>query len=410
MLEVEETLPGPAGPRHWLVLKFPLRGDTGSRLVGAVAVDISDRRRRESTLHRMAAILESSHDAVISTTPDGIVTSWNSGAAEMYGYAAGEMVGQHVSRLEPPDREGQIGEILERMCGGEPLARYETERVRKDGTTVEVAVAVSPIRDESGDLTGIASIARDISDRKRAQALIAFQSFHDPLTGLSNRALLMERLNLCLGKARRSARRLAVLFLDLDLFKSINDGFGHDFGDEMFREVARRLLQCVRDDDTVARVGGDEFVVLLPEIGKVDDALVVSRKLLETVALPVFRGRPAGGSDDEHRHCDLPGRRPGGGSAPPQRRRGDVAGEGARPEQLSAFHRGADGRIGQAALAAGRSAPGHRERTSSSCTISRFSRSPRGESSRWKLSCGGSIRATGSSCPATSSRSLKKPE
>ena len=286
VLEIEETLPGPAGPRHWLVLRFPLQGESGVRLIGAVAVDISDRRRRESTLHRMAAILESSHDAVISATPDGYVTSWNTGATQMYGYTAAEMEGQHVSVLEPEERTGEIGQVLERVRSGERVVRYETVRRHKNGRAVEVAVSVSPIRDETGELAGIASISRDIADTKRAQEMIAFQSFHDSLTGLSNRALLMERLTLCLEKARHSARRLGVLFLDLDLFRAINDGFGHDVGDSIFREVARRLLQCVRDGDTVARVGGDEFIVLLPEIGRSEDATTVAKKLLEAVAEP----------------------------------------------------------------------------------------------------------------------------
>ena len=286
VLEIEETLPGPAGPRHWLVLRFPLQGESGVRLVGAVAVDISDRRRRESTLHRMAAILESSHDAVISATPDGYVTSWNTGATQMYGYSAAEMEGQQVSVLEPEERAGEIGQVLDRIRAGERVVRYETIRRHKNGRALEVAVSVSPIRDENGELAGIASITRDIADTKRAQEMIAFQSFHDSLTGLSNRALLMERLTLCLEKARHSAKRLGVLFLDLDLFRAINDGFGHDVGDSIFREVARRLLQCVRDGDTVARVGGDEFIVLLPEIGRSEDATTVAKKLLEAVAEP----------------------------------------------------------------------------------------------------------------------------
>ena len=191
VLEIEETLPGPAGPRHWLVLRFPLQGESGVRLVGAVAVDISDRRRRESTLHRMAAILESSHDAVISATPDGYVTSWNTGATQMYGYSAAEMEGQQVSLLEPEERTGEIGQVLERIRAGERVVRYETIRRHKNGRALEVAVSVSPIRDENGELAGIASITRDIADTKRAQEMIAFQSFHDSLTGLSNRALLM---------------------------------------------------------------------------------------------------------------------------------------------------------------------------------------------------------------------------
>src|SRR5262249_16498638 len=156
--------------------------------------------------------------------------------------------------------------ILDRIHAGEGVAHYETQRVRKDGQLVEVEVATSAIRDEQGELTGVASIARDIGDRKRAEERIAFHAFHDPLTGLPNRSLFLERLNVCLGRARRTSKLLALLFLDLDLFKSINDGFGHSAGDAVFREVARRLTLCVRDGDTVARAGGDEFIVLLPDV------------------------------------------------------------------------------------------------------------------------------------------------
>ncbi len=290
VLEVEEMLPSPHGSRHWLVLKFPLRSDSGRPLVGAVAVDVTERRRRETTLSRMAAIMESSHDAVISTTPDGCVASWNAGAVSMYGYTSAEMDGKPISVLEPPGREGEISSILARIEKGDTVVRYETERVRKDGSMVEVAVSVSPIRDEFGELTGVASIARDISDRKRAEEQIVFQTVHDPLTGLPNRALLMERLNDSLAKARRTGRLLAVLFLDLDLFKAINDGFGQRAGDVIFQEVALRLSQSVRGDDMVARIGGDEFIVLLPEITRAEDAVVVARKLLEAVAQPFSCG------------------------------------------------------------------------------------------------------------------------
>lgn len=294
VLEVEETLPSPAGSRHWLVLKFPLLSESGRRLLGAVAMDISERRRKESTLQRMAAIMESSHDAVISTTPEGLVSSWNAGATEMYGYTIAEIEGLPIATLETPESRGEIAGVLARIQAGENVVRYETTRLRKDGAVVEVAVSASPIHDENGGLAGVASIARDISDRKRVQEMIVFQSSHDPLTGLPNRALLMERLNLCLGKARRAGKRLALLFLDLDLFKAINDGFGHHTGDAVFQEISRRLVQSVRDDDTVARIGGDEFVILLPDVAKAEDAVVVARKLLEAVSQPFeFGGRRA---------------------------------------------------------------------------------------------------------------------
>ncbi len=290
VLEAEETLPTRAGVRRrWLVLKFPLRGESGRQLLGAVAVDISERWRREQTLRRMAAIMESSRDAVISTTMEGLVVSWNAGATQMYGHSAEEMVGHPVSILEAPDR-GEIGDLLERMKWGEGVVRYDTVCVQKDGTRVDVAVTASPIRDEAGELMGVALIARDLGQQKRAEELIVYQAYHDPVTGLPNRALLMERLNLCLARAHRTNRRLTLLYLDLDRFKAVNDGWGHGAGDTVFQEVARRLTVCVRDADMVARVGGDEFVVLVPDIAKAEDAAVVARKLLESIAHPFFQG------------------------------------------------------------------------------------------------------------------------
>jgi diguanylate cyclase (GGDEF)-like protein/PAS domain S-box-containing protein len=290
VMEVEETLPTPAGARRWLLLKFPVRGRAGRPLLGAVAVDISDRWVREVTIQRMAALMESSQDAVVATTVDGLVMSWNAGATEMYGYTAAEMFGRPLSTLDVPELPAPLAQARERITSGETVVRFECERRRKDGASVDVSVSMSAIRDVSGELVGFASIARDIGEKKRTQELIAYQAFHDPLTGLPNRALLLERLNLCLGKARRGGKPLAVLYLDLDRFKIVNDGVGHFAGDDVFKEVARRLTACVRDADTVARIGGDEFVVLLTEIARAEDAETVARKLLASVAEPIFVG------------------------------------------------------------------------------------------------------------------------
>lgn len=237
-----------------------------------------------------AALMESSHDAVVATTVNGLVVSWNAGAAEMYGYPAAEMLGRSISILESPERGGEPQDVRERIQAGESVVRFDAVRLKKDGTTVDVAVCVSPIRDTSGNLVGFASIARDIGERKRSQELILYQAFHDPLTGLANRALLMERLNICLGRARRGNKLLSLLYLDLDLFKSVNDGIGYVSSDIVLQEIARRLTACIRDADTVARVGGDEFVVLLTEIVRAEDAAIVAHKLLESVAEPFSAG------------------------------------------------------------------------------------------------------------------------
>ena len=141
----------------------------------------------------------------------------------------------------------------------------------------------------------------------------------------------MERLNICLGKARRGNKLLAVLYLDLDLFKSVNDGIGYISSDAVLQELAKRLTACVRDADTVARVGGDEFVVLLPEIVRADDAATVAHKLLESIAEPFSAGSRGISSDDFNRREHLPRRRRRRGNPAAQRGQRHVPGEAEGP-------------------------------------------------------------------------------
>jgi len=146
-----------------------LLNDTGD-LIGAVnmLVDLSDRKRAEEATRRMAAIIASSADAIISKTLDGVVTSWNRAAEELFGYSAGEMIGRPISILIPPDRQDEEPEILNRIRRGEAVAPYETVRQRKDGSRVDISLAVSPVLDDEGRVTGASKIARDISERRRA--------------------------------------------------------------------------------------------------------------------------------------------------------------------------------------------------------------------------------------------------
>ena len=149
----------------------PIRTPAGD-LVGVVLVfrDVTERRRSEEARRRLAAIVESSEDAIIGKTLDGLITDWNQGAERLYGYTAAEMVGQSIARLIPPDLPDDLPAILTRLRQGERIAHYETQRVAKDGTRLDVALTISPIRDEAGQLIGASKIARDITARKRAEA------------------------------------------------------------------------------------------------------------------------------------------------------------------------------------------------------------------------------------------------
>ncbi len=256
------------------------------------------RKSAETALAKLAAIVESSQDAIVGKAPDGRIDIWNKAAENLFGYSAPEAIGRPIRILFPEGKVDDEEEILRRVSRGEPVEPFETERIRKDGSRVPVSVAVSPIRDSKGNILGVSNIARDISDRKRfeeqrrgLEEQIHFQAFHDVLTGLPNRNLFDDRLALAIARADRDAEGLCVMFLDLDHFKEINDSHGHASGDGVLRTVANRLRGCIRENDSVSRIGGDEFLLLFPELGDRDDAERVGNKILRQFSNPfVVRG------------------------------------------------------------------------------------------------------------------------
>ena len=230
--------------------------------------DISERYRAEAVRRELAAIVESTEDAIIGKTVDGRITTWNNGAAKMYGYSSDEIVGQSVKILAPHGGEQEVVDLLAVVEGGTSVVHYETTRRRKDGRQIEVSLSLSPIRDADGVIRGISTIARDITERKAAERQIEHLAYYDLLTQLPNRRLLLDRLQQALAGSTRSRQGGALLFIDLDNFKILNETCGHDVGDRLLVEVAQRLVASVRDGDTVARLGGDEFVVMLEDLGE----------------------------------------------------------------------------------------------------------------------------------------------
>ena len=162
----------------------------------------------------------------------------------------------------------------------------ELEQYCKDGSTIWSEVTVNWLRDRDDGAIGMLGITRDISERKRMEQQLKDMATHDALTGLPNRRLFTDRLNVALAQAQRNHRPLAVLMLDLDKFKDVNDTLGHNVGDQLLKAVGKRLVDCLRSSDTVARLGGDEFILLLPEITSVEDGPVVAQKILDVFAKP----------------------------------------------------------------------------------------------------------------------------
>ena len=156
--------------------------------------DISERRRAEAVHRKLAAIVESSEDAIIGMTTDGFITTWNRGAAKVYGYETEEIVGRSVSVLVPDDLKHEVADLLADVGAGKSVVHYETTRQSNDGRQIEVSLSLSPIRDSSGEINGISAIDRDITERKAAEKEIEYLAFYDSLTRLPNRRLLLDRL------------------------------------------------------------------------------------------------------------------------------------------------------------------------------------------------------------------------
>src|SRR5580658_8481816 len=158
--------------------------------------------------------------------------------------------------------------------------------VRRDGTEIPIEDSVAPIHDREGQATGAVVVFRDVSAARAMALEMTHSAQHDFLTGMPNRMLLNDRVNQAIAWAQRHAKKVAVLFLDLDGFKHINDSLGHATGDKLLQSVAKRLVECVRGSDTVSRQGGDEFVVLLSEVAQPEDTAIAAQRLALAVTGP----------------------------------------------------------------------------------------------------------------------------
>ncbi len=235
-------------------------------------------------------MIEQIHDSIISTNLDGIITSFNYGSEVLLEYKAENIIGKHITLLYPEeDRKSLLKNIALLMKNGE--RHSEVRLVKLSGRVIDADLSLSLLRDENGDPIGMIGYSQDISMRKKIQNelieqknILAHQAHHDALTQLPNRILFNDRLIQSIEKGKRNHSKFALLFIDLDHFKEINDSLGHYVGDEILKTVTSRLQKTLREEDTVSRLGGDEFTVILEDLNELQDASLIANKILKTLS------------------------------------------------------------------------------------------------------------------------------
>ena len=284
--EIAHRLRMPDGRIKWVNERCETHYDEHGRALRSTGTvqDITVRRQAEELLRLYANVFEHSGEAILISDGDNRILAVNPAFTRLTGYRIDEIRGENPNLLA----SGQTPvETYQDMWGtldetgfwqGEILDR------RKDGTLYPKWISISAVRDPDGRVSHYVASFTDITARKMAEAQISRLAYHDALTGLINRFSLQSQLEQALAMAHREQRALAVIFLDLDRFKTINDTLGHAMGDDLLVEVARRLLDNVRESDIVARLGGDEFVVVLTDVGDVNAAARVADKILHALA------------------------------------------------------------------------------------------------------------------------------
>jgi len=258
---------------------------------GAALVIALIRREREATEKRLSAVVESALDCVISMDYRGRVIEFNPAAEATFGYSRDEAIGSELRELivPPAAREGhRQGLARYRETGKSEIlgTRIEVSGMRSDGSLLPIELTITHTGD-AGRHPMFTAFLRDITERKDNEERLAHLALHDPLTDLPNRRLLVDRLQLARRRARRTGAPTALLYMDLDGFKAINDAMGHAAGDELLVAVGDRLRGAVRPADTIARLGGDEFAVLCEDMHDEDEAMRVAGRICSAIEAPI---------------------------------------------------------------------------------------------------------------------------
>ncbi|MBJ6726352.1 diguanylate cyclase domain-containing protein [Geomesophilobacter sediminis] len=248
--------------------------------------ELQELKRRESLFRKLASAVEHSPISVMITDRNGNIEYVNPKFCEVTGYTQKEVLGKNPRFLKGEEKPELYRQLWETILSGREWHGELRNRNKNGGYVWELA-SISPLKDETGFITHFVGVKEDITELKRLQAELGLMAHSDELTGLPNRALFLDRLEQVINRAKRHRNRFALLYLDLDGFKSVNDQYGHRAGDEVLKAVADRLMASVRRSDTLARIGGDEFTVIIDDLKHWDEPGHVARNLLEAFNTPI---------------------------------------------------------------------------------------------------------------------------
>ena len=262
------------------------------RMIGTT-LDITEISKLREQNKEQAQILEHIHDSVVTTNLEGIITHWNNGATQMHGYSYEEIIGKPVMMLYPKKSIKKLQD-MRHLTIKDGSCRDEIQKITKSGTLIETDIALSLLKNDEGQIIGIVGFSQNITQKKEVEIklkkqteLLNHQAYHDHLTNLPNRILFEDRLEQSITNSKRHNENFALLFIDLDNFKEVNDTLGHHIGDKVLKLISKKLSTCVRAEDSLSRFGGDEFTIILQNIKTPTSAAEVAQKIIDIINMKI---------------------------------------------------------------------------------------------------------------------------
>lgn len=276
-------------PRTFMLVKFPWLTEQKEVCgIGCILTDITHIKWLEKKYGLAQKVIENATEAVVFTDAQGLIVDVNDAYQSITGYQRSELIGKNPNVLKSGRHDRQFYQAMWTQIREQGAWSGEVWDRRKNGEIYPKWLMINVMTDDEGNPTGYVGIFSDLSEQKKAEKKLEELSFYDPLTNLPNRVLFYDRLSVGMSIAKREKHQLAVLFIDLDRFKKVNDSLGHNVGDELLELIAKRFLTLGRESDTVARLGGDEFAILLPELKTAEDASVVAQNFIDALLAPFF--------------------------------------------------------------------------------------------------------------------------